>query len=149
TGSLAFFHANPAWCYSEEEVAQLLKDCGFELVTEQRRTISYLRSPHSCHGRTEEIYSFKAVKVKTCESSACYERLPVWLRQFDQPIPDMPGLIIDSSNHLLRAQVLAAVDGSQSIRQIGHLLSQRYDLTSDEATHAVVRILSEEYESRT
>jgi len=49
TGSLAFFHSDQQWNYSQEEVLDLLKKYGFSDIQISRRKINYLNSPHSAH----------------------------------------------------------------------------------------------------
>ena len=53
---------------------------------------------------------------------------------------------VSSSNHLLKAQVLASVDGKHTIRQIGRIIARQYGLGKRETIHAVTRILIEAWE---
>ncbi len=146
TGSLAFFHKQQAWCYSEEEVIELLDKNGFELIESSRTSIQYMRSPLSTHGRTEEVFSFSAKKIKDSVVPPKYEYLPEWIRKPSKLIPKNYEYELDSSKHLLQAQVLGAIDGSRSIEQIGELVAKKYNLDIGEATHAVRRILIDHYE---
>ncbi len=146
TGSLAFFHANEAWRYSEEEVLELLEENGFEVLSATRRTAPYLQSPLSAHGRTENAFSFSARKIKETAQPPRYEYLPKWIRETDRPIPEFAEFVVASSSHLLQAQVLGAIDGKRTIEEIGKLFAKQYGLQVGEATHAVMRILVEEYE---
>ena len=146
TGSLAFFHANEAWCYSKEEVLELLEENGFEVLSATRRTAPYLQSPLSAHGRTESTFSFSARKINHTAKRPRYEYLPKWIVEPDRPIPEFTEFVVASSNHLLQAQVLGAIDGKRSIEEIGKLFAKQYGLQISEATHAVMRILVDEYE---
>lgn len=147
TGSLAFFHKDPAWCYSEEEVFELLEKYGFESIASNRKTIQYLNSPISAHGRTEELFSFCVKKVKDVASPPKYDYLPAWIHDVTQPIPGYHEHNIESSKHLLQAQVIGAIDGNRSIEQIGLLIAKQYSLQVDEAIHAVRRIAIDLHES--
>jgi uncharacterized protein YbaR (Trm112 family) len=147
TGSLAFFHANEAWRYSEAEVLQLLAENGFEVSSATRRTAPYLQSPVSAHGRTENAFSFSARKTREAGKPPRYEYLPGWIRETHQAIPGSDKFVIASSNHLLQTQVLAAIDGKRTIDEIGELIAKHYELDVAEATYAVIRILIEEYEA--
>ena len=147
TGSLAFFHANEAWRYSEEEVLELLEDSGFEVLSTTRRTIPYLQSPSSAYGRTENVFSFSARKIKETARPPRHVYLPEWILEADRPIPEFAEFVVASSRHLLQAQVLGAIDGKRSIEEIGKLLAKQYGLQTEEAIHAVTRILVEEHES--
>lgn len=147
TGSLAFFHQQQAWCYSEEEVLELVVKNGFEVVSSNRRPIQYLHSPLSAHGRTEYVFTFQARKVKDVATPPKYEYLPTWIRNITASIPKKYEQELDSSKHLLQAQVLGAIDGERSIEQIGELVAKQYNLQISEATNAVRQILVDFHES--
>lgn len=147
TGSLAFFHHQAAWCYSEEEVIELLEKNGFELLSSSRRTIRYMKSPLSAHGRSEEVFSFNAKKVKQMEVHSKYEYLPEWIRDTNETIPKNSEFELGSSKHLLQAQVLGAIDGTRSIEQIGELVAKQYNLRIDESVNAVRQIMIDTYET--
>ena len=146
TGSLAFFHKNQSWCYSEEEVVELIEKSGFEILSAKRNTINYMHSPLSAHGRLENVFSFNARKIKDVVVPEKYEYLPEWIRDTSKPISKQYEHEIVSSKHLLEAQVIGAIDGQRSIEQIGELVAKQYNLQLNEATHAVRRILVDYYE---
>ena len=146
TGSLAFFHKQQSWCYSEEEVVELIEKNGFEIVLSNRSTIQYMHSPLSAHGRVETVFTFHARKTKDVVMPPKYEYLPDWIRSTSKSIPKQYENEISSSEHLLKAQVLGAIDGIRSIEQIGELVAKQYNLQVDEATHAVRRILIDYFE---
>jgi len=146
TGSLAFFHNQAAWCYSEEEVIELLEKNGFELILSSRKTIQYMKSPLSAHGRTEEVFSFNAKKVKHVQVHSKYEYLPEWIRDTNESIPINSEYELGSSKHLLQAQVLGAIDGNRSIEQIGELVAKQYNLRIDESVNAVRQIMIDTHE---
>ena len=146
TGSLAFFHKNQSWCYSEEEVVELIEKNGFEILSVKRSTINYMHSPLSAHGRVENVFSFNARKIKDVVVPKIFEYLPDWIRDTTKPVVKQYEQEIASSKHLLEAQVLGAIDGQRSVEQIGGLVAKQYNLQLDEATHAVRRILVNYYE---
>jgi uncharacterized protein YbaR (Trm112 family) len=146
TGSLAFFHRDESWCFSEEEVLEMVVGSGFEILASERRTVPYMQSPHSAHGRTEKILSFSARKVEDREPPAAYSYLPDWILDSSQPIPSSTESSVNSSNHLLIAQVLGAIDGKRTIDQIGGLVAKQYGLGIPETTHAVKRIFVDAWE---
>jgi len=148
TGSLAFFHQQESWRYSEEEALQVLEDSGFEILSVAREALPYLQSPVSAHGRVEKVLSFSARKISDVESAAPHEYLPHWLLDTGQAVPATPEFVVTSTDHLLRAQVLAAVDGERSVAEIGELVARQYGLSTEEATAAVKRIFVEVCESR-
>jgi hypothetical protein len=147
TGSLAFFHRNEAWCYSQEEVLELLTGNGFEIVAAERTSVPYMQSPSSAHGRVERVFSFAARKVAAAPMPKPNAYLPPWARDADRPVPDLDEFVVASAHHLLKAQALAAIDGKRTIDEIALLVAKRYGLQRSEARGAVERILLEIFEA--
>ncbi len=145
TGSLAFFHKNESWNYSENELIDLLKKYGFEVEHAQRKEIQYLHSPHSSHGRIENVFSFSARKKFDSVIAKPHIYLPDWITDDTRAIPQLNELVAASSKHLLQAQVLAAIDGVRCIREIGGLLAKQYDMSEENASAAVRQILIDNY----
>lgn len=146
TGSLAFFHRNEAWRYSEEEMLELIEQNGFEILAAERQTVPYLQSPHSAHGRVEKILSFSARKVRNIEVPAPRPYLPEWILDTSLPVPTSTEIGVSSSHYLLKAQVLATVDGKRTINQIARILARQYGLGKRETIQAVTRILTDDWE---
>ena len=149
TGSLAFFHQDQTWCYSEEEVLELLEKNGFEVAASNRMAIQYLDSPISAHGRTEKVFNFSVKKVKDVVVPPKYEYLPAWILDTHKSIPKRNENDIESSKYLLQAQVIGAIDGNRSIEQIGELVAKQYNLPVEDAINAVRRIMIDLYEGMT
>lgn len=149
TGSLAFFHHDERWRYSEAEVIELINASGFEVLKYQRSQQPYLQSPHSAHGRTEQVFSFVAVKREHRHKERRTPFLPGWIRDTSLPIPDDAAYVVSSSTHLIQAQVLSAIDGKRSLEEIATLVARQYALDPAEALQAVHRILVEHYENKT
>jgi len=149
TGPLAFINEDPCRCYSEAEVIEIVEQSGFELLALDRRSVPYLQSPHSAHGRVERIVSFAAKKRDDVETVAPGPCLPEWILDTTQGVPSSSETILTSSSHLLTAQVLAAVDGKRSINAIAKLVAREYDLSKEECVHAIRRILMEAGQMRT
>ncbi|MEL7538335.1 MAG: class I SAM-dependent methyltransferase [Pseudomonadota bacterium] len=148
TGSLAFFGADPLHTYSAEEVLDIVESNGFEIVSARRDTVPYLCSPLSAHGRQEELFSFVARKCRDAAPADRHRVLPDWLIDLSQPIPTDAARAIESSRHLLLAQVLGATDGKRSVEALGTLLAEHHGLAPAEAIHAVRRIFVEQLELR-
>jgi hypothetical protein len=149
TGSLAFFHRNEAWCYSEEEVLAHLRANGFEVLAAERTTVPYLHSPSSAHGRVERVLSFSARKVAPASVPKPTAYVPSWLRDPQRPVPDLDEFVVASASHLLKAQALSAIDGRRTLEEIAWLVAKRYGLQKSEARGAVERILLEIFEAST
>jgi len=146
TGSLAFFHNDESWRYSEEEVLELIRQSGFEILAAERHVVPYLHSPHSAHGRMENLFSFAVKKVAEVQVPPRYEYLPEWILDTAQSVPESAESVVASSTHLLQAQVLAAINGHRTIEDIGALVATQYGFEIDESVQAVKRILIEVYE---
>ena len=146
TGSLAFFHRNELWRYSEEEVLELVQQCGFEILSAERQSVPYMQSPHSAYGRMEKILSFSARKVRSIDVPRPRPYLPEWILDTSLPVPTSNENFISSSHHLLKAQVLATVNGKRTIVQIARMVARQYGLGKRETIQAVTRILTEDWE---
>jgi len=140
TGSLAFFHKNEKWNYSQEEIVDLLKKFGFSNIKVNRKKINYLHSPHSAHGRVENVFNFYAQKKFDSIPAKRVNYLPEWVENTSLAIPQQANITAISSKYLLQAQVLAAVDGQRSILEIGHLLAKQYSMSQQQAIAAVRQI---------
>jgi hypothetical protein len=146
TGSLAFFHRNEAWCYSEDEALEIVRANGFELLAHERAAVPYLQSPMSAHGRVEHALSFAARKIAPADVPRPNPYLPQWIQEPYRPVPDLDEFVVASAHHLLKAQALAAVDGRRTLDEISGLVAKRYGLQRSEARSAVERILLEIFE---
>lgn len=141
TGSLAFFHRDASWCYEEDELTDLIEENGFDILSRERRTVSYLKSPHSTHGRTEEILSFCARKIEDVALPERPHYLPQWLIDTSVPVPAGSEIELRSSNHLLTAQILGLIDGKKTVNQIARKVARQYGLGLAETCHAVRQVL--------
>jgi hypothetical protein len=147
TGPLAFRHRNEAWCYGEEEVLELVAANGFVIGASARKPVPYLQSPASGRGRIERALTFSATKIADAAAPERAEHYPAWLLDSARPVPDLDELVVASTQRLLQAQILAAVDGKRSIADIAQLVAKRYGLQKSEAEGAVRRMLLEVYDT--
>ncbi len=140
TGSLAFFHKDAAWNYSQEEIIDFLKKYGFDNIKVNRSDINYLKSPYSAHGRIENIFSFSARKKFDIKPPEKFNYIPDWLSDVDKNIPAGDELTAMSSKYLLQAQIFSAVDGGRSISEIAKLVAKQYGIPEESAYAAVRQI---------
>ena len=141
TGSLAYFHNNETWNYSQEEIIDLLKKYGFDNIEISREDINYLRSPHSAHGRVESVFSFSASKKFECKAPEKFNYVPEWMCDYKLNIPVQDELVAKSSKYLFQAQILSAIDGKRSINEIGRLVATQYGISEESARAAVRQVL--------
>ena len=147
TGPLAFVHRNEAWCYGEEEVLELVAANGFVIGASERKRVPYLQSPASGRGRIERAVTFSATKIADAAAPERVERHPAWLVDITRAVPDLDELVVTSTQRLLQAQILAAIDGKRSIVEIAQFVAKRYGLQKSEAEGAVRRLLREIYDA--
>ena len=147
TGPLAFRHRNEAWCYSEEEVLELVAANGFVIGASDCKSVPYLQSPASGRRRTERALSFSATKIDDAPAPERADGQPQWLLDGNRPVPDLDELAVASTQRLLQAQILASIDGKRSISDIAQLVAKRYGLQRTEAESAVRRMLLEVYDT--
>jgi ubiquinone/menaquinone biosynthesis C-methylase UbiE len=145
TGSLAFFNHNEAINYSQEEVLDLLKKYGFEVLASNRMEINYLHSPYSAHARVENVFNFCVRKKHDCVPVKRLNYLPDWIADASMIIPDSEKLTLSSSKHLLQAQVLSAINGHRSSHDIAKLIAKEYGMSVHSAGLAVRQILIDNY----
>lgn len=148
TGSLVFVNDDPCRCYGEAEVLEIVEKNGFEILTIDHRTVPYLQSPHSAHGRVERIVSFSARKNKDVAPGRNVTILPDWILDTTRPVPANAETGLASSTYLLMAQVLAIVDGKRSINAIAKLVAREYDLSIEECIYTIKRILMDAARNR-
>lgn len=141
TGSLAFFHEDIHWNYSQEEVVDLLGKHGFDEIKVNRVVTKYLSSPYSAHGRTENVFSFSARKKFDTLDAEKFNYYPELIDNSHLAIPARNELLAASSKHLLQAQVLFAIDVNRSISEIAQLLARQYEMPQSSALAAVRQIL--------
>ena len=147
SGPLAFHHGDPRRCYGEEEVVEIVNQCGFRIDRLDRRRVPYLQSPHSAHGRVEHVVSFVARKDRDVDPRPTRSALPDWLLDATLPVPSSPERVVESSSYLLTAQILAAIDGKRSIEAIAMMVAREYNLSLEECVLAVTRVLVDGYEN--
>lgn len=146
-GSLAFFHTDETWNYSQEDVLELLENNGFELLKTERRLLPYLQSPASGNHRVENVFCFSARKRRDAAPPPVWQYLPDWLTDEGKPVPRMEEWVFISSDHLLQAQVLGAANGQLSMEQIAALVAKQYGLGLPESLAAVRRIFLDTHET--
>ncbi len=147
TGPIAFRHRNEAWCYGEDEVLELVAANGFVIGASERKNVPYLQSPASGRGRIERALTFSATKIADAAAPERVEGHPPWLVDITRPVPDLDELVVASTQRLLQAQILAAIDGRRSIVEIAQFVAKRYGLQKSEAEGAVRRLLREIYDA--
>jgi N2227-like protein len=125
TGPLRF-DGRIAEAYSREEVLEITRACGFELVTEFDHVLDYFHSPHSGSHRRETVFCFAARKTAELIERPQAGVRAAWLMDVNQPV-----VLTSSANALRRKSivtvgVLSLVDGKRSLVDIANALAEQW-----------------------
>lgn len=140
-GSLAFNHSEQSANVSPEEALDIIKAQGFGVDNVQRQKIPYMQSPHSAHGRIEEIFGFLATKTMDKTSDAIKDKSVLWLKDFAQPIPSDQVFSTTKMIYSIYLDVVNLIDGKHSIQDIAKQFGPKHGLPPDEAAVSVKNFL--------
>ncbi|HEX2874921.1 MAG TPA: hypothetical protein VHP33_26905 [Polyangiaceae bacterium] len=109
--------------YSIEEVHELARAGGFELVAELNEDVPYFDSPHAGARRLETVYGFAARKLRTVPARTVpAQGEPAWAVDVAQPIPALPELGALQERLVFSAGALSLIDGARSITDLAEAL---------------------------
>lgn len=147
-GSLAYNHKQAHVCYSREEVLELAKEAGFAIESVHEEEIPYLQSPHSSQKRFEKIFCFSAKKIANVTQSPSYTYLPMWIRDLTKPIPAMKDFGQMVAVNRFFADIVALVNGTNSIVDIAKTFAKSAHLNGDEAQEMVRQLFINMFEAQ-
>jgi uncharacterized protein YbaR (Trm112 family) len=140
-GSLAFNHSEAAANFSPEEALDIIKTQGFEIGNVQRKKIPYMQSPHSAHGRIEEIFGFLATKMTDKSIEIVKDRSQPWLKDFSLPVPLDKEFQTTKMIYSIYLDVVKLIDGKNSIHDIAKTFGPKHGLPTDDAAVSVKNFL--------
>ena len=140
-GSLAFNNSEPAVNFSPEEAIDIVKINGFDLGSVERKKIPYMQSPHSAHGRIEEVFAFLATKTSDRSIEVKKDHTPPWLRDFSIPVPADQVFQTTKMIYSIYLDVVQMIDGRHSIQDIAKAFGPKHGLPADEAAVSVKNFL--------
>jgi len=140
-GSLAFNHSEPAANYSTEEAVDIIKTQGFDVENVLRQKIPYMQSPHSAHGRVEEIFGFLATKLEDRHDDATLLGPVPWLNDFSIPVPMDQVFNTTKMIYSIYLDVINLIDGKNSIQDIAKAFGPKHGLPADDAAVSVKNFL--------
>ncbi|MBC8134243.1 MAG: methyltransferase domain-containing protein [Deltaproteobacteria bacterium] len=121
-----------------EEVLDIVRDSGFELLSNGSEDVPYYRSPHSGSSRVETVFWYSARKIK--ETPVRERRAPVgtvdpaggnteppWLSDPNLPVPLQPQLAQVHRSSVMTIGVLSMIDGQRSITDMAARLAQSWN----------------------
>jgi uncharacterized protein YbaR (Trm112 family) len=145
-GSLSFSHREAALCYTREETLDILREQGFECVTEREAQLPYMRSPASRHARLETVVAFAAAKRAAAAAPTEHQSLPDWLLDENRAVPLLPQFEMTAVATRIYAFVMSLIDGRRSARDIAQVLVAQKLMSADEAGPAVLAFLTRMHE---
>ena len=105
--------------YSIEEVHELVRLGGFEIVAELSDDQPYFDSPHAGARRIETVYGFAARKVRAVPGRAVpTQDAPPWAVDVTQPIPALPELAALQERLVFSAGAISLIDGERSVSDL-------------------------------
>ena len=137
TGSLTFQHADPARCYTLEELRPLLERAGFDPPEIREDRLPYLQSPLSRQARTETVVTWSVDKAREIDAPPRWSPLPDWLRRDDLPVPLPPELASRVLSMRVLSFVASLIDGRRTLGEIAAVLVRERLMAQDEAAAAV------------
>ncbi len=132
-GSLAF--AQPAFSlrYTLQECVGVVRARGFGELSHREDEIPYLDSPHSRHGRREQVVTWCAEKTAEAPPLQRYSALPDWLVTGREPVPLTQSFELQAASTRIHAFVMSMIDGKRSIRDMAGLMEDQGLMQAREA----------------
>ena len=140
-GSLSFMNVHPARQYSLDECQELMTQHGFDTARVDTRELSYLSSPVSRHGRSEEVLAWAATKIAHEKKVPKYEALPDWLVRGNEPVPLTQGVQTQATSSQVHGFLLSLIDGRRTLKDIAKIAVERRLLEPQDAEATIRNFL--------
>src|SRR5690606_2075681 len=146
TGSLAFDHASHARRYGPEETLEIVARCGFDRPALREKTIPYMCSPASRHGRQETVFTFAAVKTADTIQPPRHRALPDWIVTGKEAVPLTASFQDQALSTRIYSYVMSLIDGRRTIEDMALLMEQQKLMPRTEAAPAIRNFLTRMYD---
>ena len=100
-----------------------------------------MQSPHSAHGRVEEIFGFLATKTADKTSDVNKDNTVPWLKDFSVPVPVDQVFQTTKMVYSIYLDVVNLIDGRNSIQDIAKTFGPKHGLSADDAAVSVKNFL--------
>ncbi len=140
-GSLAFPQPAFAQRYSLEECTEIVQTLGFAEPDITEDEIPYLNSPHSRHGRREQVVTWCAHKTADVRPLPRHSALPEWLVTGREPVPLTRSFELQAASTRIHAFVMSMIDGRRSIRDMARLMEDQRLMQAQEAEGVIREFL--------
>ena len=141
-GSLAFSSPERARRYSPEETKGIVAESGFSDPYVSQKTIPYMCSPASRHGRQEKVFSFSAYKERSTEKPERYKALPDWIVTGKEPVPLSQSFKTQAMTTQVYSFIMSLIDGKRSIKEMAVVLEKQKLMSKEEAEPAIRSFLT-------
>jgi len=145
-GSLAFSSPQRARRYSPEETKAIVAESGFSDPYVSQKTIPYMCSPASRHGRQEKVFSFSAYKERSVQKPERYKALPDWIVTGKEPVPLSPSFRTQAMTTQIYSFIMSLIDGKRSIKEMAVVLEKQKLMSKKEAEPAIRSLLTRMYD---
>ena len=126
-----YYSGSPFHAYSFEEVCELVRASGFELLGQHAEALPYFDSPVSGTCRNDRTYVFAARKVAPAPPVAARARAAPWLDNPTLPVPVSATLAASVQRSVVTAGIGQLVDGARSLSDITRILSESWGVPPD------------------
>ncbi len=145
-GSLAFSSPQRSRRYSPEETKAIVAENGFSDPYVSQKTIPYMCSPASRHGRQEKVFSFSAYKERQVKKPERYKALPDWIVTGKDPVPLSPSFRTQAMTTQIYSFMMSLIDGKRSIKDMASVLAKQKLMSKEEAEPAIRSFLTKMYD---
>jgi ubiquinone/menaquinone biosynthesis C-methylase UbiE/uncharacterized protein YbaR (Trm112 family) len=145
-GSLAFSSPERARRYSPEETKAIVAESGFSDPYVSQKTIPYMCSPASRHGRREKVFSFSAYKERGVQKPERHKALPDWIVTGKEPVPLSPSFRTQAMTTQIYSFIMSLIDGKRSIKEMAIVLEKQKLMSKEEAEPAIRSFLTRMYD---
>jgi len=146
SGTHVFESGDELTRFLPEELREIFAAEGFAIEQESFDEIVYLKSPASCHGRLERIWTFRARKVRTVDRPTPHVNVPDWLMDLNKPVPELEYFRGMQRQWGLWAELSGQVDGKTSIAEAALNFGKKYGLPDADALGSAVGFFGQLYE---
>jgi uncharacterized protein YbaR (Trm112 family)/ubiquinone/menaquinone biosynthesis C-methylase UbiE len=145
-GSLAFASPMRSRRYSPEETKAIVAESGFSDPYVSQKTIPYMCSPASRHGRQEKVFSFSAYKEREVKKPQRHKALPDWIVTGKEPVPLSNSFRTQAMTTQVYSFMMSLIDGKRSIKDMASILAKQKLMSREEAEPAIRSFLTKMYD---
>ncbi|MGB5256841.1 MAG: hypothetical protein WBN07_15025 [Woeseiaceae bacterium] len=145
-GSLAFASPRRSRRYSPEETKAIVAECGFSDPYVSQKTIPYMCSPASRHGRQEKVFSFSAYKERAVKKPDRFKALPDWIVTGKGAVPLTASFRTQAMTTQVYSFIMSLIDGKRSIKDMASVLAKQKLMSKEEAEPAIRTFLTKMYD---